>query len=94
MRNTFLTAMIIAAGATPALAAPTTVNSYTPAEESHAKAEIVSAGYQPDALAAVQDGNFFFTATKGDELYQATVTRAGKVYVSTGLPAHDKSAAG
>lgn len=89
MRRAFLAAIVIITGAMPALAAPATVNSYTPAQESRAKAAIVRAGYQPDTLAAAQDGNFFFTATKGDELYQATVTASGKVLVSTPLPAKD-----
>ena len=95
MRNAFLAAMAIFAGTTPALA-QATVNSFTPQQESRAKAEIASAGYRPDKLAAVQDGNFFFTATKGDELYQATVTSSGKVFVGTGLMERDmdKPAAG
>jgi hypothetical protein len=92
MRKPFLGAVMVVAGATGAFAA--TVNSYTPVQEDRAKAAIVHAGYRPDDLAAVQDGNFFFTATKGDELYQATVTSSGKVFVSTGLPETGKPAAG
>ncbi len=89
MRNAFLAAVLVVANATAAFAAQATVNSYTPAEESRAKTIIVKAGYRPDTLAAVQDGNFFFTATKGGEMYQATVTAAGKLFASTGLPALD-----
>jgi hypothetical protein len=91
MRSAFLAVVMVVAGATTAFAAQTTVNSYTPAEESRAKATIVKAGYRPDQLAAVQDGNFFFTATKGGDTYQATVTTSGKLYVSTGLPESDMS---
>lgn len=89
MRDAFLAAVMVAASATAAFAAQATVNSYTQAEESRAKAAITKAGYQPDALAAAQDGNLFFTATKGGEIYQATVTASGKLFVSTGLPAPD-----
>ena len=91
MRKAFLAAMAIVAGATPALAAESTVNSYTPAQEDQAKARVVKAGYQPDKLAMVQDGNFFFAATKGGQTYQATVTKAGEVFVSTPLPSEDAS---
>lgn len=87
MRNAFLAAMVLVAGTTSALAAPATVNSYTASQEDRAKAAIVKAGFQPDALAMVQDWNFFFTATKGGDVYQATVTAGGKVFVSTPLPA-------
>ena len=91
MRSAFLAAVLVAANATAAFAAQATVNSYTPAEESRAKAMVVKAGYRPDALAAVQDGNFFFMATKGGDTYQATVTASGKLFVSTGLPTSDMS---
>jgi hypothetical protein len=94
MRKPFLIAVMVVAGATAAFAAQGTVNSYTPSQEDRAKSAIVHAGYRPDDLAAVQDGNFFFTATKGDEFYQATVTPSGKVFVSTGLPEAAKPAAG
>ena len=96
MRNILLAVVVIVAGAAPALAAPITVNSYTPAQEERAKAAIIKAGYRPDVLAAAQDGNLFFTATKDGEIYQATVTASGKLFLSTGLPASDagKPAAG
>ena len=55
------------------------------------QAVIMKAGYRPDQLAAVQDGNFFFTVTKDGVIYQATVTGAGKLFVSTGLPTTDLS---
>jgi len=91
MRNALVAAAMIVAGTTSAIAAQTTVNSFSPAQEAHAKAAITQAGYRPEALAAVQDGNFFFTATKGGDVYQATVTQAGKVFVSTGLPATESN---
>lgn len=86
MRNAFLVATISICGATSAFAEQATVDSYTPRQEERAKAAIVNAGYRPDKLTMVQDGNFFFTATKNGKSYQATVTSAGKVYVSTSLP--------
>ena len=88
MRNAFLAAMMVVAGATPSFAAQTTVNSYTKAQEDKARSEVVQAGYTPEALEASQDGNFFFTADKGNDFYSVTVTRDGKVYASTGLPIH------
>jgi hypothetical protein len=96
MRNAFLAAVMVVANATAAFAAQTTVNSYTQAEEGRAKAAITRAGYRPDTLAAAQDGNLFFTATKGGDFYQATFTASGKLFFSTGLPAPDtaKPAAG
>ena len=91
MRNVLLAAAVIVAGTTAAIAAQTTVNSFSPAQEGHAKEAITQAGYRPEALAAVQDGNFFFTATKGGDVYQATVTKNGKVFVSTGLAATENN---
>jgi hypothetical protein len=64
-----------------------TVNEVTPAEETRAKAAITHAGYQPTEFQFAQAGNLFFTVSKGDEIYGATVTPRGEVFVSNGLPA-------
>lgn len=85
MRHAFYAAIILVAGATPCLAAEATVNSSTPSEQAKAKSAVTQAGYTPGALQSVQDGNFFFTATKGSDLYTVTVTRQGQVFASTGL---------
>ncbi len=83
-------ALTAALGAFAAEAAPMasegTVNSYTQAQEAHARREVINAGYRPTALQFVQDGNFFFNATRGADIYSVTVTSAGKVYASTPLP--------
>ena len=63
-----------------------TVDEVTPAMKARGEAAVTRAGYHPTTLQFGQDGNLFFTATKGDETYDATVTRGGKVYVSNGLP--------
>ncbi|HWF65371.1 MAG TPA: hypothetical protein VN685_12225 [Rhizomicrobium sp.] len=89
MRNAMFAATMIVVSTTCALAAQATVNDYTQAQEDRAKSAIVRAGYRPETLAAVQDGNFFFTATKGSEFYQVTVAPSGKVFVSTGLPSQN-----
>ncbi|HKD48154.1 MAG TPA: hypothetical protein VKB67_10755 [Rhizomicrobium sp.] len=87
MRNVILiTATMFAASVVPSFAAQTTVNSYTQSEEAKARSAIIQAGYRPEALEASQSGTFFFTATKGNDLYSVTVTPDGKIYVSTGLP--------
>jgi hypothetical protein len=83
-------ALTAACGAFAAEAAPMasadTVNSYTQAQEAHARREVINAGYRPTALQFVQDGNFFFNATRGGDVYSVTVTSAGKVYASSPLP--------
>jgi hypothetical protein len=83
-------ALTAACGAFAAEAAPMTdqgtVNSYTQAQEAHARREVINAGYRPTALQFVQDGNFFFNATRGADIYSVTVTSAGKVYASSPLP--------
>lgn len=99
MRKAFLAAAVVVAAAVvgaTAFAARGTVNSYTTAQEDRAKAKVVNAGYRPDKLAMVQDGNFFFTATKNGEQYQVTVTSSGKVYAGAGMPSEnaDKPPAG
>ena len=63
-----------------------TVDEVTPAMKARGEAAVIHAGYRPTVLQFGQDGNLFFSATKGDETYDATVTRAGKVYVSNGIP--------
>ncbi len=52
---------------------------------------MINAGYRPTALQFVQDGNFFFNATRGGDIYSVTVTSAGKVYASTPLPKSQSS---
>ena len=70
---------------------PGTVNVVSENEILRAKAEISHAGYQPGVLEMAQDHNLFFTATKGGETYEVTVTPNRKLYVSTGLPSHGSS---
>ena len=91
-----LTALaLVAMMAAQVLAAPTrsatgdtaTVNSYTPAQADRARAAVTRAGYTPEEIAAVQDGNFFFNAARNGQPYQVTVTHAGKVYVTSGTAA-------
>lgn len=86
MRNAFYAAMMLLAGATPCLAAQSSVNSFTPSEEAKARTAITQAGYTPGVLQSSQDGNFFITATKGSDFYTVTVTPRGQVFASTGLP--------
>jgi hypothetical protein len=86
MDKATVAALILLAGSTPSFAAQDTVNSYAVAEEARARTSVGEAGYRPDKLTMVQDGNFFFTATKGSDLYTVTVTSSGKVYASTGIP--------
>lgn len=82
--------LAVASGAVAAQAAPIankgTVNAYTQAQEARARREIRNAGYQPTSLEFVQAGNFFFNATKGNDIYSVTVVPSGKVYASTPLP--------
>jgi len=68
-----------------------TVNEVTPAQLEHGRALVTKAGYQPVVLQFGQDGNLFFTATRNGMSYDVTVTRAGQVYASNGLP--EKAAA-
>ena len=70
---------------------PSTVNAVSESEIAGAKAAISHAGYQPGALEMAQDHNLFFTATKGGETYEITVTPGKKLYVSTGVPSHGSS---
>ena len=63
-----------------------TVNSFTPAEEAHARSAVTEAGYKPSILEFAQAGNLFFTATRDDNIYEVTVTPSGKTFASTGLP--------
>jgi hypothetical protein len=67
-----------------------TVNAVSQTEMARAKAAIQHAGYQPEMLAMAQDHNLFFNATKGGETYEITVTRDGKLYVSTPVPAGER----
>ena len=63
-----------------------TVDEVTPAMKARGEAAVIHAGYRPTTLQFGQDGNLFFTAMKGEETYDATVTRDGKVYVNNGAP--------
>ena len=63
-----------------------TVNEVTPAQLERGRAAVTKAGYQPGVLQFGQDGNLFFTATRDSMTYGVTVTRAGQVYASNGLP--------
>jgi hypothetical protein len=65
---------------------PGTVNEVTQAQLEQGRAAVTKAGYQPTVLQFAQDGNLFFTATKGGLQYSVTVTRSGQVYASTGVP--------
>ena len=64
---------------------PGTVNAVSESEMTRAKGAISHAGYQPVVLEMAQDHNLFFTATKGGETYEVTVTPGAKLYVSTGI---------
>ncbi len=70
---------------------PGTVNAVSDSEIARATAAILHAGYQPAVLAMAQDHNLFFTAAKGGETYEITVTPDRKLYVSTGLAANPRS---
>jgi len=70
---------------------PGTVNAVSDGEIARAKAAITHAGYQPGALEMAQDHNLFFTATKGGDTYEITVTPDRKIYVSTGTPSRGSS---
>ena len=63
-----------------------TVDEVTPAQLEHGRALVTKAGYNPVVLQFGQDGNLFFTATRNGMSYDITVTRAGEVYASSGLP--------
>ncbi len=63
-----------------------TVNDVSQAQIARARAAITRAGYHPTVFQFAQDGNLFFTATKGDHSYGITVTPGDQVYVSVGLP--------
>ena len=79
--------MMIATGSSGAeIGMPGTVNAVSQSEIVTAKAAISHAGYQPGVLAMAQDHNLFFTASKGAETYEITVTPDKKVYVGTAVP--------
>jgi len=83
-----LVGMIATSAASSAeIGMPGTVNAVSDSEIVRAKAAITHAGYQPVVLEMAQDHNLFFTAAKGGETYEITVTPDGKLYVSTGTPA-------
>jgi hypothetical protein len=80
-------AMMTAQAIAAPMAEPSTVNSFTPAEADRARAAVTRAGYTPEKIVAVQDGNFFFNAGQDGQSYQVTVTRVGKVYATGGTAA-------
>jgi hypothetical protein len=89
MKQMLLTSLILlvataAFAQTPILRG--TVNDISQAQIARAQAAITRAGYRPTVLQFAQDGNLFFTATKGDHSYGITVTPSDQVYVSVGLP--------
>jgi hypothetical protein len=93
MRTLFMTAFIMTTTLVPALAASgTTVNSFSPAQDARDRKAIVEAGYKPAVLEFAQDGNLFYTATKGGDMYGVTVVPSGHVYASTGLPEKNSGA--
>lgn len=59
-----------------------TVNSYTPAEESHARYAATKAGFSPGHVLFALDGNVFFNATRNGQTFALTVTPSGRVYAS------------
>lgn len=94
MRNAILAAMLLAANMTPSMAAQprnsgSTVNAYSGAQDARARKAVTDAGYRPVVLETVQDGNLFYTATKGNEAFTVTVTPSDKTFISTGLRAQD-----
>jgi hypothetical protein len=87
-----LTGMIATiAAASAQTGTPGTVNAVSDNEIARAKAAISHAGYQPVVLEMAQDHNLFFTAIKGGETYEITVTPDRKLYVSTPLAADRRS---
>ena len=81
---------LMLASALPAVSAdengrPGTVNYFTAAQQTRAFGAASQSGYTPTIVEAFQDGNFFLTARKGEELYEVTVTASGQVYPSTPL---------
>jgi hypothetical protein len=64
-----------------------TVNDYTAAESSRAKAAARAAGFDKLEITMVQAGNFFLNAEKAGQAYFLTVTPEGKVYPSAPWPA-------
>lgn len=87
MRTLFMTAFIMTTMVVPALAASeTTVNFFSSAQDARDRKAIVEAGYKPTVLEFAQDGNLFYTATKGGDMYGVTVVPSGQVYASNGLP--------
>jgi len=89
MKHMLVTSLILLV-ATPVFAQTPmlrgTVNDVSQAQIARAQAAITRAGYRPTVLQFAQDGNLFFTATKGDHSYGITVTPSDQVYVSVGLP--------
>ena len=60
-----------------------TVNSYTPAQETDARNAAIKAGFIPGPILFAQAGNFFLNAEKDGRSYSLTVTPDGHVYAST-----------
>lgn len=84
-----LAGMMVATAASSAeTGTPGTVNAVSEGEIARAKAAISHAGYQTGVLETAQDHNLFFTATKGGQMYEITVTPDKRLFVSTGLSSH------
>lgn len=75
-------ASILPAAAEEGNGNPGTVNYFTPSQKALAFRAARAAGFNPAAVAAFQDGNFFIKAEKAGEHYQLTVVPSGKVYAS------------
>src|SRR3954470_1782958 len=88
LRASMFAALLVAAGATSALAADS-VNNYTPEQMAHAKELVAKSGRRVVGLENVQDGNFFFIAVANGLAYLCTVTASGQVYFGNGLPVRD-----
>jgi hypothetical protein len=92
LKRSIIGLVFMAVAAAPAFAAAPparggdTVNDYTPAQEQRARAAATRQGYRVDKVIMAQDGNLNFTATKGGQNVQLTVTREGQVYAATAIP--------
>ena len=91
MRITTIAIVVLIATGPSATAAPLpdfkgTVDAWTPAMIARARYSAENAGYRPTAVEFVQDKNVFLTATRANQIYEITLTRSGKLFVSTGTP--------
>ncbi len=63
-----------------------TVDAWTPAMLDKARHAAITAGYRPNAVEFVQDGNVFLTAARKNGVYGVLLTRSGKFFASNGIP--------